>query len=247
MTRIVDGLTLLGRNLFGAEQSAGQLLAQMDRAGIDVAVVAPARPPDYHLGPANDDVLAAGRAHRDRLVPLARLDPNRDDAGEAAHRFLGGGARGIFLHPREEVFAINDPRVDVVARTCAEHQVPLLVAAGFPWVSEPLQVAELAGRHPSVPIVMTNGGQLNISGLGQQDAFLALQAQQNLLIATSGVYRQDFIEATVAEFGASRVLFASCSPLFDPSYEVLRGRLSDLSRSQQQQIMHDTAARLFKI
>lgn len=245
MTAIIDALAYLGPNLFGPEQTTTQLLDRMDRAGIHTAAVAPARPHDYHLRPATDAVLAASQSHRDRLLALARVDPNRADAAKDASDAVSNGTRGVFLHPREEVFAINDPRVDAVATVCADHNVPLLVAAGFPWVSEPLQIAELAARHPAVPIVMTNGGQLNISGLGQHDARLALENHANLHIATNGVYRQDFIEAIASQLGASRVLFASCSPQFNPSYEVLRGWLSDLDTSERQKILRETAVRLF--
>lgn len=244
MTAVIDALAYLGPNLFGPTQTERQLLDRMDRAGIHTAAVTPARPHDYHLRPATAAVLAECQRHSERLLALARVDPNRNDAAHDAGDAVANGARGVFLHPREEVFAINDPRVDAVATVCAERNVPLFIAAGFPWVSEPLQVAELAARHPAVPMVMTNGGQLNISGLGQHDARMAMENRANLHIATNGVYRQDFLDAVATQFGASRVLFASCSPQFDPSYEVLRGWMSDLEAPQRQEILRGTAARL---
>jgi predicted TIM-barrel fold metal-dependent hydrolase len=241
----VDALALVGPSLFGRSQTPEDLVAAMDAATIDVTVVAAARPPDYHLGPANDAVAAASRGHGDRLAGLVRVDPNRPDAAAEARRGLDQGLRGVFLHPREEVFRVNDERVDPVLEVCAEHGVPVVVAAGFPWVSEALQVAELAARHPGVPIVMTNGGQLNISGLGQVDAFTALRTCPNVLVATNGVYRQDFIENVIGQFGADRVVFASAAPLFDPSYEVLRVRLAAVGEPDRAAVAGGTAAGLF--
>jgi uncharacterized protein len=247
MAATVDALALVGPSLFGPGQSAEELLHRMDLAAVDVTVVAPARPLEYHLAPANDAIAALLSAHGDRLAGLVRVDPNRPDAAEEVRRGLETGLRGVFLHPREEVFAVNDPRLDAVLDVCAARPAPVVVAAGYPFVSEALQVAELAARHPDVPVLMTNGGQLNISGLGQIDAMTALQTCPNVLVATNGVYRQDFIEGVVREVGADRVVFASASPQFDPSYEVLRVRLAALEDTDRAALLGGTATRLFSL
>lgn len=245
--RTVDALALVGPSLFGPAQSYAELAERMDRAGIDLTVVAPARPVDYHLAPANDVVVALQSEHPDRVSGLVRVDPNRPDAAEETRRGLGRGLRGVFLHPREEVYAVNDQRVDPVLQVCAAHAAPVVIAAGQPWLSEALQVAELASRHPRVRIVMTNGGQLNISGLGQIDALAALRTCPNVLVATNGVYRQDFLEGVVREHGADRMVFASASPQFDPVYEVLRIRLADVDDTARTALLGGTAAALFSL
>jgi predicted TIM-barrel fold metal-dependent hydrolase len=83
-------------------------------------------------------------------------------------------------------------------------------------------------------VVATNGGQINISGLGQVDAELALAENANLVVQTTGVYREDFLEGVVRRFGPERLLYASGFPHFDPRLEVLRVRwapnLDDHSR-----------------
>ena len=91
---------------------------------------------------------------------------------------------------------------------------------------------------------MTNGGQINISGLGQADATLALQKASNLYIDTAGVYRQDFIEETVENFGAGRVLFGSGSPYFDQRYEIMRGLLAKVSEDDREAILSGNAKRM---
>lgn len=244
---VVDSLSFIGPSLFGPDRSAAELLAQMDACGIDAAAVAPSRPPGYDLGPANEWIAGAAAASAGRLLGLARVDPNQ--AGAAGHTeraFAQLGLRGLFLHPREEVFVVDAPSLDPILEVCATFARPCIVAAGYPWVSEALQVAELARRHPGVAIVMTNGGQFNISGLGQLDAELALDAQPNLSIQTSGVYRQDFIERAIARVGAHRVLFASASPLFEPAYELLRVRHAELAdESDRAAILGANALALF--
>lgn len=246
--RVVDGLTFVGASLFGTSQSYEQLVRGLAENEVDAAVVCAARPVDYHLEPANEAVAVLQKTDPARMIGLARVDANRPDAGQQTLRCLDSlGLRGVFLHPREEVFAINDPRVNEVLDVCSARGAPVVVAAGYPWVSEALQVAELATRHPDVPVVMTNGGQLNISGLGQNDALLALRACQNIVVQTNGVYRQDFLERVVRELGPDRVMFSSMSPHFDPAYEVLRVRLATFSDEDKAVVLGGTATRLFPV
>lgn len=236
---ILDGLTFLGESLFGYRATAAELLARMDEAGIDRAVVCPVRPRGYHLGPANEHVADAVREHPDRLVGFARVDPNLgEDAAREALSALGQlGLSGIFLHPWEETFRVSAPLVDPVVEVARERGVPVLVAAGYPWLSEGLQVGELARRFSDVTFIATNGGQINISGLGQTDVELALVANANLLVQTAGVYREDFLEGVVARFGAERVVFASAFPLMDPRLEIRRVQWAHLDEGAKEKIL----------
>lgn len=219
----VDSLTFVGESLFGPRATADELLRALEESEIDRAVVCPFRPRGYRLEEANDMVATAVDRHPDRLVGFARVDPNLGDAAsrELERATVELGLSGLFLHPWEETFRIHDRRVDDLLEGFA---LPVLVAAGYPWLSEGLQVGELARRHPGLTFVATNGCQINISGLGQTDAELALAANPNLVVQTTGVYREDFLEGVSERFGAERLLFASGFPLFDPRLEVLRVR-----------------------
>lgn len=244
---IVDSLTFLGESLFGHRASAGELLARMDELGIGKAVVCPLRPRGYHLGPANEAVADAVRAHPSRLVGFARVDPHLGDdaAGELESCVAELGLCGLFLHPWEETFRVSAPLVDPVLEAARRLRLPVIVAAGYPWLSEGLQVGELAGRFPEVTFVATNGAQINISGLGQTDAELAVEANPNLHLQTAGVYREDFLEGVAARFGAGRLLFASAFPLLEPRLEVLRVRWApNLDEEARAAILGGNAVRL---
>lgn len=234
-----DGLTFLGESLFGYRATAVELLARMDEAGIDRAVVCPVRPRGYHLGPANEEVADAVREHPDRLVGFARVDPNLGEESAAeAHRALGElGLSGLFLHPGEENFRVSAPFVDSVVGVARESRVPVIVAAGYPWLSEGLQLGELARRFSEVTFIATNGGQINISGLGQTDVEHALADNHNLLVQTAGVYREDFLEGVAARFGPGRLLFASGFPLMDPRLEVRRVQWAHFDEAAKRAIL----------
>jgi predicted TIM-barrel fold metal-dependent hydrolase len=209
--------------------------------------VCPARPRTYHLGAANDAVAEAVARSDGRLTGVARVDPLLGDeaCGELERALDDLGLRGLFLHPWEETFRIADPCVVPVVETARRFGVPVIVAAGYPWLSEALQVGALARRFPDVTFVATNGLQLNISGLGQVDAELALQEAGNLLVQTSGVYREDFLEGVVSRFGAYRVLYASSYPWLDPRLEIRRVQWAGFSGEEKAALLGGNAAGVF--
>jgi uncharacterized protein len=244
----VDAFSFLGESLFGYSQSADQLLARLDSAHIQLAVVCPAKPPGYHLEAANDFVAEVCQRHT-RFAGLARVDPHQGDrALRELDRALGElGLGGLFLHPWEETFRINSREVDPLVTKCAAHDVPVLIATGYPWVSEAAQVGDVARRYPDVSFVMTHGGQINISGLGQMDAFEVLRRNPNVFMETSGVYRQDFILDVVNEIGPERVLFGSNSPRMDARLEVERVHRADVGEDARQLMLEGNARRIFRL
>jgi uncharacterized protein len=246
--RAIDALTFLGHSLFGEHQSAEDLLATLDSADIEQAVVCPFKPRGYYLGAAND-LVAEAAARQPRFIGLARVDPNLGEEAllelDRCVRVLG--LRGLFLHPWEECFRINAPSLDPLLAQCASLQLPLVIATGYPWVSEAAQVGDLARRFPDVSIVMTHGGQINISGLGQFDALEVLRRHPNVCIETSGVYRQDFLEDVARDIGSERVLFGSNSPKMDVRLEIERVRWADLPEAARAQILAGNARRVFRL
>jgi uncharacterized protein len=219
----------------------------MDELGVCQAIVCPAKPPGYHLAAANDAVAEAVASSGGRLTGIACVDPLLgDDACAELERAIEQlGLRGLFLHAWEETFRIADGCVDPVVEVAREYRLPVVVAAGYPWLAEALQVGALARRFPDVTFVATNGLQLNISGLGQIDAELALAGADNLLVQTSGVYREDFLEGVVRRFGPHRVLYASSYPLLDPRLEIRRVQWAAFAEAEAEALLGGNACEVF--
>jgi hypothetical protein len=242
---IFDFRVFLGHSFDGTRQTVSDLLRTMDSLNIEMALACPFKPLSYDLKQANTDLASEIKNYPDRLVGAARLDPWQPDTAETGRRDVEElGLRALYLNPWEENFRADLPLLDSLLALAEEYGLPVVVATGYPWLSEALQVSKLARRWPGVPVVMTNGGQINISGLGQADATLALRQTPNLYLDTAGIYRQDFIEETIEEFGGERVLFGSGAPYFDQRYEVKRVLLAKVDEAARQTVQSRTAQQL---
>lgn len=241
----IDALTIVGPDLFRPTPDLPETMNEALACGIDGIVAAPGRPTDYHLPPANDALAAVAEGRTD-IVRLARVDPNqgRQAVAELRRCIDQLDCRGVFLHPAEEFFAARSATEVVTA--AADLGVPVVIASGLYAMSEPLQVLQLAEQVPDATIVMTTGGQINISGLSMIDAWIALNRHTNLCVMTNGEYRQDFIERLANELDASRVLFATFAPTFDRGYETKRIASARLSPGVRHQVEAANAQRLFR-
>lgn len=244
--KLFDSQVHFGTSLFGYELQQQALLSQMDRLEIGRAVLCPSRPHDYQLGPANDGVAAAVASTPARFVGFARVDPWQGALAveELTRCRQSLGLRGLYLDPWEDHFVISDPLVRPVVERAADLALPVMIAGGYPNFSHPSQIAALAVRYPRMTFIVTHAGQLNISGLLLGEAAAMFRACPNVIAQTSGVYREDFIEDCIAEFGADRLVFGSGAPVFDQAFETLRVHKAHVSDEVKQQIGWANLARV---
>jgi predicted TIM-barrel fold metal-dependent hydrolase len=221
---IIDSHVHVGKSIFGYELQPETLLKTMSEYQIDASVICPVQPMNYHLELENDYIAELAAKDQTHFIGFCRVDPRQGEKAvhEVSRAITKLGLKGLFLHPWEEGYRVNSEFVVPVVQMAASLDIPVMIATGYPWVSHALQVADLAGKVPDASIIMTNGGQINISGMGQPDAYLAMRDHPNLYMETSGVYRQDFIENCIQEFGAERVFFGSNAPRMNQGFELER-------------------------
>lgn len=245
MTEWVDALVFLGESRYGAGPNVA-LAEELARRPDTSFVCAPAVPPDRDLRGANLRVLEQIRGAAGRSRALARIDPLDPGSAVLARELLGLGCAGVLLDPWRDSYCISAcPELGPVVSEAELRGLPVVVEAGFPWVSEPLQVAEFAARHPGIPIVATRGLQMNMSGLAVEAATAALARCPQLHLLTSGVYRQDWLESLVAQGLSERVLFASMAPVFHDGLERARVEALGGDDGARRRIAGENARRVF--
>lgn len=238
------GPTLVPGSEFEFEPSLVNLEDYLADAGVDRAVVAPLKPPNYDFDTANAR-LAAQLSDRDNLIGIGRIDPRHEDAGIQAERALTDyDLNGLKIDPWEETFHVDEPYVHPVVEVASDHNVPLWIRSGYYAMSHALSVRELALSFPDVPMIVTHGGHLNISGLSLPDATILAEETTNTYFEMSGVYRHDFIQDMVATIGAERILYGSNAPYFLPEVEVSRITDAYVDQDDKEMLLGRSLAKL---
>ncbi|MDR3574372.1 MAG: amidohydrolase family protein [Anaerolineaceae bacterium] len=236
---IVDAHAYIGESLFGQSRSPEELLAEMDRLGIDKAVLCPNKPLTYQLESANRLVADSVRQHPDRFLGWVRVDPWQ---GQGALAELKNGIEnlnlnGLLLHPYEELFQISDRRVDALLAYAGQRGLPVMVETGYHLLSHPLDLAELAHRFPGVTLIGTHGLQMDDAGFALTDSDLAMRECPNIIMESSGMYAPDNMLGVVENLGQSRLLFGSHSPWLSLEFELERCQRLNLSAEQKQAVL----------
>jgi uncharacterized protein len=201
-----DAHTHIGHNdPDGRTATAEEIIAGLDQAGHQRALVFPMHEPDGYA-PANDMVLAAAAASGGRLVALARVSPHHEDAVAEARRCVDAGARGFKLHPRSDEFQLPHPAVEQVVAIADEHRMPVLFHAGrgIPHLGE--AVVDYARRYPGARLILAHAGISDLSWIGRDAAELP-----NLFFDTAWWLVADHLQL-FATIPAARILYASDMP-----------------------------------
>ena len=137
-----------------------EIFAEMEYGNVERAVLLPLDLTSAAGGwvVSNDQVAAIVRAHPERFIGFAGVDPLRPDAPEVLDRAFGElGLSGLKLNPSRQRFMPDDPRLEPVYRECVEYDQPILFHAGMSWEPNaparfrpPLLVEEVFIRHPEL-------------------------------------------------------------------------------------------------
>jgi predicted TIM-barrel fold metal-dependent hydrolase len=197
-----------------------KLLAKMDEAGVDGAVLVP---PSWE-GDRNDHALAAAAAHPDRFAVMGRLAINQPaNAGALAGWKKQRGMMGIrqtFVLERERDWMTNGS-TDWFWAAAEAADVPVMVHA----TGLMKQVKSIAERHPGLKIIIDHFGlssRMANEGRTQEciEATASLAGQQNAFVKVSAapVYSReaypfrdmdDHVRRLVDAFGPRRCFWGT--------------------------------------
>jgi len=161
---IVDGYTTPGTER-ETVCSAGDLLAEMGRAGVQQALIAPQDREiavDNILG--NDRILKLASASSARLIPACTANPWYGPAAiKELRRAVSGGARMLVLAPALQGFILSDELSDDLLNESAAMNLPVYIHTGPHSSSTPTQLALVAHRHPQCRFILGHGGSTDYS------------------------------------------------------------------------------------
>jgi len=194
-----------------------ELLVEMDRHGIERAIIAPERNfIAVENKPGNSYVAAAVSHHPDRLIGFAVASPwyGRKAVAELERAFELG-LSGLKIFPAVQGFILADPQIFPLIEFAEKVGWPVYCVTGTPICAMPLQLAELAERYPGVNFIMGHGGFCDF----WNDIPDALSRCPNLFIETSYVLPSQ-ISAWIKEAGIRKFVFGSDFPFSSLDLEI---------------------------
>lgn len=211
---VIDGRTHVGQSKnTSAEIAADEIVHEMDRNGVDAAIVQPlpsaADVADYVS--EHDLVLELAQRHPGRIFGLACIPPQigRDKYFAETHRYVNElGFVGLKFHPLFHGGSIISKGAKIVYDAGRELGVSVSVhtGPGLPWTLPSLMIP-IAQEYPEVTFILVHSG----GWLGAEDAVVAAQQCENLLLDSSWHYPIT-VARFVREVGADRIMMASDFP-----------------------------------
>jgi len=206
MMVIVDANTVFGfwpkRKL---DASAGDLITRLDAAGGDRALTCSIRGWLYSFKEGNDETWATCRRHRDRLIPVATINPSTYfGVREEVDRVIETGFRMIRFFPVEQEWHVTQRHFGRLVEKLAETDLVLMI----PSTEGVTTLATVFKDFPNPVVIETVRAYPHLAEL-----IVCAQETPNLMIEMHLVGGMDFVETMVAEIGADRLLYGSGAPM----------------------------------
>jgi hypothetical protein len=232
----IDLPARLGWDAPGTDETlADRWLTELNRHGVGRAALIASVPGD------EASVAAAVRRHPSRFVGFFMVNPTAPDAASRADRAFGElRLRAACLFPAMHHYRLDDERVEGIVGRAEAHKAAVFVHCGVLSVGvrkklglpsrfdlrlgDPLGVAALALRHPSVPFIIPHFG----AGLFRE-ALMAADSAPNVHLDTSssngwiryhpGLALPQVFGQALDVAGSSRLLFGTDSSFFPRGWQ----------------------------
>ena len=191
----------------GFKCTSAELLETLAPSG-SRAVVFPMHEPGGYP-PANDHVIAAAAASDGRLVAFCRVDPRADPVTEI-RRCVAAGARGIKLHPRAELFDLDEPAVRAIVAYADEEHLPILLHAGRGIPALGAHVLEFAREFPRARFILAHCAVCDLAWIWQR-----IHEYPNVFFDTAWFSAADQL-AVYSHIPPGQILFATDIPFGTP-------------------------------
>ena len=207
-----------------------------------------ANPTPRQVRTINDGTAESVRRYPDLFSGMCFMNPQNPPSflDEEIRRCITGlGFVGVKL---ETSLRASDRRMDPLMETARSLGMPVLQHAwykAFPdneLESTPADVADLARRHPGVTIVMAHLGGCGIRGVRDVAPLPNVSVDTSGSQPTSGI-----VEYAVSVLGADRVLYGTEAPGRDIAAQLGRVYGARVTDAVRRRILHDNAARIFRL
>jgi predicted TIM-barrel fold metal-dependent hydrolase len=214
-------------------------LEEMDRHGIDLAVICP-------LGQDidNEYIAESIQKYPDRLIGFMEVNPRDPGAPHVMRRFAREyGLKGLKLHPTMMGHTVSShPLMDPVFAACSELGLVVYGHCMHDFWTVPLQYEEMARTFPDVPLILGHMGII----WSVAEAAMVARRNPNVYLETSLVSLRS-VKIGIQGAGAEKVVMGTDWPANDFDLQLEMTRRATASEEEFGQVAGGNLARLLKL
>jgi len=233
--------------------TAPELVAEMDRAGVDRALVWLKPPYNKDIEPENHAIYEAVRRYPDRLIGFGWANPR---LGKAVTEitiqrcFEEYGFAGIKFNGAQDDYLIDDKQLALpFIEQAARYGKPIAFHTGADFYenTHPYRLGRIASRFPEIPFLMVHMGGAGIPALWRS-AIETAREHPNITLIGSAIDELPILSAIQA-LGPDRVCFGSDMPfgLMHVQLAKYLALLRDYDTAARQQVLGGNFAQLVGI
>lgn len=143
--------------------TVGGLLREMDRCGVSHAVCLNIATNTHQQPKVNDFALGLSRLSP-RLTGFGSVHPDSEEKYQTVRALAEAGIKGLKLHPDYQGAELLDPRYDEIFSACVDFSLPVVIHAGWDFISPdhvhapPAATEKLLRRYPGLKLVAAHLG-----------------------------------------------------------------------------------------
>lgn len=241
------------------------LVARLDRSGIQMAAVSFIDALfNRHPQLANERLIREIEPHRDRLIPLATINPLSPHWEHDIDACLSLGMKGVRIFPPYQGFAANGPEAQRVARACAERNITLFLPNRLEdtrqhhWMDPGQEVglnqaADLLAAVPDLTLVIANARGIARSPLWKRadvrngNWYIDLSLVEIFYGLHKDVKAMRDLADFIDEGGANHIVFGTHLPISYAGPALVKRAQLPVDADTLKNVSYRTAAKLLKI
>ena len=236
----------------GIAITASELIATMDRSGVDKALVWLKPPYNKNIEPENRAVYEAMKANPDRIFGFGWTNPNLgNEAARQAIRqcFEEYGFYGIKFNGAQDGYVIDDDRLVMpLIEEAAKYGKPIAfhIGADFYENTHPYRLGRIAERFPEIQFLMVHMGGAGLPALDRSAVETAKRCA-NITLIGSAISEVALVRAIQA-LGPNRVCFGSDTPfgLMHVRLAMYRALLEDFDEDTCRKVLAENLQRVLQ-
>jgi predicted TIM-barrel fold metal-dependent hydrolase len=234
--------------------TADDLIASMDRFGVDFSVVI-TRPTDKwslaELREEHDRLAADVARYPSRLAAFCWAAPRlgKEGVAEVERCFGELGFKGMKIHPAQEQCNMDDEEVYPFLEVAQRYQAPVTVHTQLAVRGcEPWRLVPLAEDFPGITFLLAHLGGEGGFVQTMQSAYLA-KAVPNIVLETSTTVTDPYATflGPAEILGADRVVLGSDAPLHDVALNLLKLDLLEMEPEHRRLILGGNMQRILRL